>query len=256
VWGATSPSELNVLCGMRHMRNWTLGILTATSLALSATLAGATTLSISPISIEVQAPGGASRVTLENAGKDVVQAQIRVFKWVQENGKDKLVPTRDVVASPPAIKMEPGKKTVVRVVRISKTPVESEESYRLIVDEVPQPAKNAKAVSFAIQYSVPVFFTNTKGDQQLTWNARLNKGQLVVAASNSGTRRAKLSQMQLKLPDGSVATVAEGLAGYVLPGSSRTWVAKPRTLKNGSKILIVATSELGPINATTLVAGQ
>jgi fimbrial chaperone protein len=238
------------------MRNWTLGILTATSLAIMATAAAATSISISPISIEVQAPGGASRVTLENAGKDPVQAQIRVFKWVQENGKDKLVPTRDVVASPPAIKMEPGKKSVVRVVRVSKTPVAAEESYRLIVDEVPPPVKSGKSVSFAIQYSVPVFFTNAPGEQNLAWDARISKGQLVISASNSGTRRAKLSQMQLKLPDGKIATVAEGLAGYVLPGSSRTWVAKPRALKTGNKISIVATSELGPINASTSIAGQ
>ncbi len=238
------------------MRTNFLGILTASALAISSTLATASTLSISPISIEVQAPTAASRVTLENAGKEPVQAQIRVFKWIQNNGKDELVPTRDVVASPPSIKMEPGKKTVVRVVRISKTPVALEETYRLIVDEVPQPSKNAKAVSFAIQYSVPVFFVSNKGEQQLTWNARLNKGQLVLQASNSGTRRAKLSQMQMKLPDGNVVTIADGLAGYVLPGSSRVWAAKPRSVKAGSKVSIIATSEQGPINASTSVAGQ
>jgi fimbrial chaperone protein len=239
------------------MKHLLLGMMTASALILPTGLAGATSLSITPISIEVQAPSGASRITLENDGTDTMNAQIRVFKWIQKNGKDELIATRDVVASPPAIKMAPGKKTVVRIVRTSKRPIVGEENYRLLVDEVPQPSRvGQKAVSFAIQYSVPVFFTSRPGQQQLSWNARISKGQLVVEAANEGTRRAKLSQMKIGLPGGSAINVSDGLAGYVLSDSRRTWVTKPRTLKAGAQIKIIAQSELGPVNATATVASQ
>jgi fimbrial chaperone protein len=245
------------MVGTSNMRNLISGLLAASCISFAAGAATASSLSISPISVEVPTPAGASRITLENDGTDPVNAQVRVFKWVQRNGKDELVPTRDVVASPPAIKMLPGKKTLIRVVRVNKAPIAAEETYRLLVDEVPQPAKEGqRAVSFTIQYSVPVFFQPVNGRQQLSWNARIAQGKLVVEAANAGTRRAKLSQMKIGLPDGKAINVSEGLAGYVLTNSRKVWLAKPRALKPGSKITITAQSEQGPINVTASVAAQ
>lgn len=239
------------------MRNFFHSLLAVSSIALSAVSADATSLSISPVSIEVAAPGSSSRVTLENNGSELVSAQVRVFKWVQKNGKDELVPTRDVVASPPVIKIQPGKKNVVRVVRVGKVPVDAEETYRLLVSEIPTPKQAAsKAVSFAIQYSVPVFFVSQRGGEQLSWTARMNKGNLVVEAANAGTRRAKLINMKIGVPGGKSITVAEGLAGYVLPSSSKAWIARPKALKSGSTVTITAKTEQGLVNATALVAGQ
>lgn len=239
------------------MRNFLRSLLAVSTIALSAVSAQATSLSISPVSIEVAAPGATSRVTLENNGTELVSAQVRVFKWVQKNGKDELMPTRDVVASPPVIKIQPGKKNVVRIVRVGKAPVAGEETYRLLVSEIPTPAQAAnKAVTFAIQYSVPVFFVSKRGNEALTWTARMSKGNLVVEAVNGGSRRSKLVNMKIGVPDGKSITVAEGLAGYVLPDSSKVWVARPKTLKSGSKITITAQTEQGPVNATALVAGQ
>lgn len=239
------------------MHNFLRSLLAVSTIALSAVSAEATSLSISPVSIEVAAPGSSSRVTLENNGSEIVSAQVRVFKWIQKNGKDELVPTRDVVASPPVIKIQPGKKNIVRVVRVGKEPVAGEETYRLLVSEIPTPAQAAnKAVSFAIQYSVPLFFTSKRGNEELVWSARMNKGNLVVEAENGGSRRAKLVNMKIGVPGGRSITVAEGLAGYVLPDSRKVWLARPKSIKPGSNITITAQTEQGPVNATALVADQ
>jgi fimbrial chaperone protein len=233
------------------------GLLAVSFLAISAVSADATSLAVSPISVEVTAPGASSRVTLENSGSEPLAAQVRIFKWVQKDGKDELVATRDVVASPPVIKIQPGAKNVVRVVRTSKQPVTVEETYRLLVSEVPTPDQAAKrSVSLAIQHSIPVFFVPSKGTAELTWNARLVKGKLVVEAANAGTRRAKLTAMSIGLPGGKQIEVAEGLAGYVLPESRKIWIARSGNLKSGSQISINAKSEQGPVNATASVAGQ
>ncbi len=238
------------------MKNWVRGLLAASVLALASGSAEASSMSISPVSIEIAAPGAASRITLVNDGTESINAQIRVFKWIQKNGKDELVPTRDVVASPPAIKIEPGKKTVIRVVRINKQPVAVEETYRMLVSEVPKPLKASSGVSLAIQYSVPVFFVSQRGREQLSWNARLSKGRLLIEAANEGTRRAKLVNLQVSIPGMKTATLAEGLAGYVLPNSRKIWAAKSNAFKPGTKITITAKTEQGPVNATALVAGQ
>jgi fimbrial chaperone protein len=40
-------------------------------------------------------------------GAAPINAQIRVFKWAQENGEEKLEPTEEVVASPPLATLAP-----------------------------------------------------------------------------------------------------------------------------------------------------
>ena len=92
------------------MRSWIAALLTASALTLVPASADAASLQIMPVNIDVPAPGAASKVTITNAGGEGANIQIRVFKWVQTNGKDELVETRDVVASPPAVKLGAGKK--------------------------------------------------------------------------------------------------------------------------------------------------
>ena len=63
------------------------------------------TLQVEPVLIDVTAPGAASTVTLRNEGTAPINVQIRLFRWSQVDGKEKLEPTDEVVASPPAITM-------------------------------------------------------------------------------------------------------------------------------------------------------
>ena len=115
-------------------------LLLTAALVASPLAAAAASLSVSPVSLEIAAPGAASSLTLGNTGTEAINAQIRVYQWTQSNGADVLTPTRDVVASPPFLKLAPGLSNVVRVVRLAKTPLAHEEAYRLVVDELPKTA--------------------------------------------------------------------------------------------------------------------
>src|SRR6478672_4286434 len=118
------------------MRQLSLPILaSAIFAALAAPASAVTSLQVAPVRIEVPAGAAASKLTLANGGDETLQAQIRVFKWVQVKGKDQLMETREVVASPPMLALEPGKSNVIRIVRTAKTAVAQEESYRLLVDQ-------------------------------------------------------------------------------------------------------------------------
>src|SRR5437588_508203 len=88
--------------------------------------ARAGSLQVEPVLIDVAAPGAASTVTLRNEGSMPINAQIRVFRWSQVDGKENLEPTDDVVASPPAAKLASKTNYVVRVVRVTKRPVSGE----------------------------------------------------------------------------------------------------------------------------------
>jgi fimbrial chaperone protein len=237
------------------MRSWIIGLLSATAVITAPLAAQAASLQLSPVNVEVPAPGATSTITLTNTGSEDINAQIRVFKWVQVNGQDQLVPTKDVVASPPAMKIGPGKNSVVRIVRTNKTPVVSEETYRLKVDEVPKPPHAGQAaVGFAVSYSVPVFFSNHKQGAALSWKASIVKGQIRLEADNNGDRRARIVDLKIAKAGKSV-TVAPGLAGYVLRQSAKVWTVKggAKFAAVGDTIKIIATGDTGPIETTANV---
>jgi fimbrial chaperone protein len=237
------------------MRSWIIGLLSATAVITAPLAAYATSLQLSPVNVEVPAPGAASIITLTNTGSEDMNAQIRVFKWMQVNGQDQLVPTKDVVVSPPAMKIGPGKNSVVRIVRTGKTPVVSEETYRLKVDEIPKlPRAGQAAVGFAVSYSVPVFFSNYKQGAQLNWKASIVKGQIRLEADNAGDRHARLADLKI-VNAAKVINVAPGLSGYVLRQSAKVWLVKggAKFAVVGDTIKIIATGDTGPIETTAHV---
>jgi len=225
-------------------------------LLLAATPAGASSLGVEPVSLDIAAPRKTATLTLRNEGDDAVTTQIRIFRWTRNGAEDELVPTKDVVASPPAARLKPDSKYTLRIVRVGKTPVKGEETYRLLVDQLPKPARSeGPNVSFAVRYSIPIFFSDPAAEAgPLSWSARMSGGTLTLAARNAGDKRVKVSGLTLKGPGGE-QVVSEGLAGYVLGKSESTWTVKsPNGIAAGWKITIIAKDDRGPIQATAKVA--
>jgi fimbrial chaperone protein len=214
-------------------RPWAAALLTvaaAWSLPLRAAV-----IQLAPIPVEIRAPQTAAVLSLGNRASAEVALQTRVFRWTQENGEDRLTPTTDLVVSPPIAKVPAGQSLVVRVVRVLRAPSEGEETYRVLVDELPPEKRTAKGQSLQIlmRYSVPVFYQPEGIDPReptLTWQlARQGDGALRLSAGNPGQRRVRVSGVQLRDAAGRPATLAAGseLNGYVLAGQTMQWTLKP-----------------------------
>lgn len=234
------------------MRNWMPAYVAAMLTLAIASQSHASSLQVSPAGVEIRAPAAASTLTLKNPGTTPLQAQVRVFRWSQADGKDVLEPTADLVASPPMVSIGPGKQGVVRLVRVSKQPLAAEESYRIIVDEIPSLVTNANksSLQLAFRYSVPVFvMPQARTSPSLTWSTEKRDGKTIITAVNNGDRRVRLADFRMKDAKGREITIAKGLAGYVLARSSMSWVA-PGSIQAGSTpILIAAQGDQGAINA-------
>ena len=242
-----------------NMRIWIkltafVKILTTWLMLAIATPVYATSLQVAPVLVDVPASGVTSRITLKNNGSEQIKAQIRIFKWVQKNGKDELVPTRDVVASPPLARISPNSKSTVRVVRISKSPLNGEEAYRLIVDQLPQKSnRSGVAVKLQIRYSIPVFFgANAADEPNLVWTAKSNGSKLTV--KNKGNRHIRLSELKIQNSKGQKIGAKHGLVGYVLRNSTAKFDIKlSRKAKKNTKILITADGQSGQIRTKSRV---
>ncbi len=227
------------------------------TLLLAGTHAEATSLRAAPAKLELVAPDSAAALSLRNEDTKPINAQIRVFRWSQVNGEEKLEPSVDVAASPPLTTLGAGIDYVVRVVRVTKTPVAGEETYRLLVDELPDAARRVPgAVTVVVRYSIPVFFVSRDAaPAKLSWTIRQMNGGLVLTGSNSGGRHARISDLQLT-SDGKPVVTRTGLVGYVLGGSTMQWTlplprSGPTALRS---VALSAQSESGPINATIAVS--
>jgi fimbrial chaperone protein len=216
--------------------------------------AQAASLSVSPTLIDQVTPASTAAVTLQTPGREPVRVQVRLFRWTQVDGKDQLVPTRDVIASPPMLKVSPGTDYTVRVVRTTKRPVAGEESYRLLVDQLPEPKdRKANQVNLVIRHSIPVFFRG--GDEQppvIGWSAVRTKQGVMLMARNDGGHRFKLSNLVVKSASGKVLRRIDGLAGYVLGHSTKTWMIAGQVAA-GSGLDIAGQGEGGPFHGTSLV---
>ena len=166
-------------------------------LALLSRYALAATLQVAPVTLDLQSDQRAAAIYLTNSGKAAIHAQIRVYEWTQKNGKDVLVATGEVVSSPAMTSLAPGQQQLVRIIVMQPGIRAQEQSYRLVIDELPDAtsrAANPTAVHFLLRYSIPVF--------------------------NAGNRHIRLSHLEALTADGQVVGSIKGLAGYVLPGQT------------------------------------
>ena len=233
-------------------------------LLLSSSVAMASGLQVSPISLSLQAKENASGLTLSNTGDDVVHAQVRVYQWSQDSKGDQLTTSRGLLASPPMIELQPGEKQLIRVIRASAPPSGAgavEASYRLSIDEIPiKPAEQKAGLQFALSYSLPVFVNPvgiTETSPKLQWYYRLQPDgkQIELSVKNSGNGHAQLAGLSLIDSTGNDIDIHQGLLGYVLPGATMQWTLKipPSTLKTGGKfkVMINGTQTTQDVNLDT-----
>ncbi|WP_198147297.1 fimbrial biogenesis chaperone [Gilvimarinus polysaccharolyticus] len=194
-------------------------------------------MQVSPTQVFVVAEHSASGITLLNTGGEDLYAQVRVFEWQQQNGEEKLLPTRAIVASPPMLQLAPGVNQLVRIVRNGAPPTDIESSFRIIIDELPVNLERAKqatnntlstptnGLQFRLRYSIPVFLEPPKQIAMqpiLSTQLIKEKDGYFLRISNGGNSHAHITDLTWK-QDQQRISIASGLAGYVLPGQQRQW---------------------------------
>lgn len=224
----------------------------ALALAVS-TAAIAGSIHVMPTTITL-GPGKATAVLMvTNEGDDPINAQVRVLEWSQNGGKDALAPTQKIVASPPMATLAPKQTQSIRVVRVDKSPATAEEAYRLLVDEVPDPAKAPRTgVTVQMRYSVPVFVLPkaTMPPGNVTVTAQATGNALSLKAHNPSEAHVQLADVSVEHPGGSTTPVQPGLLGYVLPGGTMQWTlaVPPNAAANGRPMRVHANVNGQPLN--------
>ena len=197
--------------------------------ALSVGPAWAGLFSVTPVRIFMAPKDRAIAVTITNEGDEELVMQADVFTWKQKpNGEDDLVLTEDLILAPPIIKLAPHARQVVRLARLKPDTSADQQTYRLIVREVPEakPADKTVQLQIALAFSMPVFITPPGAKAQLGCTAERAAPDAVRATcENTGNAYAQPREFVLSNAAGE-KLAARDSGGYVLPSIKRSFDIK------------------------------
>ena len=188
----------------------------------------AASLQVAPTLVELKPSEKGTAVWLSNTDPDTpVRAQVRLFRWVQQDGEERLEPTTELAISPPLVELSGGARQLVRVIRTGAPPTGFETSYRIIVDEVPTgESAEGTGLKFLLRYSIPVFVLPV-GQTPITYDLtpRLERtgDTATLVVGNRGNRHAQLADLVYIDSSGKRQELIAGLVGYVLPGQTMSW---------------------------------
>jgi fimbrial chaperone protein len=225
-----------------------------TGLALSALLFGAAhaaSLQAAPVLVEMKPNALSSVITVRNTGNTPIDVQTRVMRWRQNGAKETLEETRDVVTSPPMLKLQPGVTYSIRLIRANGQPIRSEEAFRVLVDQLPDPtAQQGGTVALVVRHAIPLFvMPEASAGPRVQWSVSSRNGRLVLRAQNAGDRRLRLSAASVLLPDGRKVTFGNGLLGYVHAGAAMEWSSAQAFTGSAAGAKVQVTTDLGPLEA-------
>ena len=241
---------------MRTVRSVALAV--ALAFGVVAGSANGANLQISPVSISFQPGQNAAGIQLQNNGDTPIYGQVRVYAWDQKDGADVLTPTTSLVASPPVIEIAANSAQTIRLVRRAGAAAANgaEQTYRILIDELPRGDSQQGNVAIRLQYSVPAFVlpADTQAAPALEWSTFQRAGAWHLRAINNGALHAQIGATTLRLGTQNIE-LSKGLLGYALPGRSREWQLPPDVAKGmPAPLAIQATVNARAQSASAAVA--
>lgn len=223
-------------------------VIAAFVLSLAAAVSAyAATFSVSPVRIFMKAQDRAVAVTLTNESDKPVVLQADIYNWTQKaDGSDDLVPTEDLILSPPIVKLAPKARQVVRLARLKPADASRQLTYRLIMREIPEvtaPKDNIQ-VTVALALSMPVFITPAPAKRNVVCDASRGAADtLNVGCANHGSAYAQVREVVVKQGERVLGRFEGG--AYVLPGSRKVVPVKAENVAPGTRLQLVVSYDDG-----------
>ena len=204
-------------------------LLTAFSLFMISPILLAGSVRISPVQVDFVDQDKSASIMLSNESINPNNLQIRVFKWEQDAiGTDQLLATNEIAVSPSIVNMQSNGVNNIRLVRINNTQVQSEQAYRIIVDELPKPIDSRKVsngLQVLVRSSLPLFVVNSKNISDLKAQLISVDNKIFVHVENIGTRHILLQELSVfdKHTSQKYKINVNTVNGYLLAGKSKQY---------------------------------
>ena len=196
--------------------------------ALFTPVVQAAQFTITPVRIFMAPKDRAVAVTVTNDSDEEVVMQADLYTWKQKaDGSDDLALTEDLVLTPPILKLPPRGRQVVRLARLGPPPAGVQQTYRLIMREVPEARGNAQIqLQVALAFSLPVFISPPGVKRELQCGVeRAGADAVRAVCTNAGNAYAQIRALEV-LDDKGARIAARDVGGYLLPSVRRSFDVK------------------------------
>lgn len=215
-------------------------------------LAQSATVAVVPVRVEIANGVRSATITLSNEGSTATALQADISAWSQdEEGKDVLSDTDEIIAVPGIFEIPPGGKQIVRIGLLSDVAGPVEKAYRIFLTEIARPDEQAvnNGLNIRLRLSVPIFIKSTEEASPVLKLVRadIEDEALAVVLHNEGNQHVQIRSLTLKSSafDRQSDTVTNTSA-YLLPGTARkfTLAVSPDTPATS---LVVDTDMIGAV---------
>lgn len=184
---------------------------------------------VAPVMIFLDQQAKSSVVTVVNEGEDTIHLQGKAMEWSQDpEGKDVYQETKDLIFFPRILMLKKGEQKIVRTgIRLPAS--SKEKTYRLFIEEIPQPKKDtsgASQLTVTVRFGIPVFVQPLKSEPAAELaSVTLTKGVLAAAVGNTGNVHFRISEISITGKNGRGEEIfVEKLNGwYLLAGANRNY---------------------------------
>lgn len=183
---------------------------------------------ITPVRIFMTPRDRAVAVTIVNESDEPVVMQADLYTWKQKpDGSDELELTEDLILTPPILKLEPRGRQVVRLARLTPPPGAVQQTYRMIVREIPEARSGGQVqLQVALAFSLPVFITPNGARRDLRCGLERSAADTVRAVcSNAGNAYTQIRELDVTDAAGQRLAVRDQ-GGYILPSIQRSFDIK------------------------------
>ncbi|MCD6078809.1 MAG: csuC [Ramlibacter sp.] len=179
--------------------------------------------SVSPVRVELRQGALSETITVANHAPGRLRVSAKLMEWTQdEQGNDVYKDSGEIVYFPRQLEVEAAGRRLIRVG--SKSPAgPTERTYRLFIEEQPEPAAEGRAAQIAVylRFGVPIFLPPAVPRVQADiGEPTLDKGKLSLQVRNGGNQHFRL--VRIAVSDG--ASYEQEVAGwYSLAGTQKTY---------------------------------
>lgn len=202
-------------------------------------------------------------VTVVNEGNDKITLQVKAMEWSQDlQGKDLYQDSGDLVFFPRILSIEKGTQKIIRV-GTKKPAGDREKTYRLFVEEIPQPQKaepDTTKLTVAVRFGVPIFVKPAREElsAEMTELA-VSEGVITATVRNTGNTHFRITSISVVGTDSQKKeTFSTPINGwYLLSGATRTYsatIAKDTCAATRQIVISVETDSKVSLNRNLNVA--
>jgi len=115
--------------------------------------------------------------------------------WVNSEDMSGSEGAKDMMLTPPLFKLAPGAKQLVRVGWLQHTqPPSTEQAFRVILQEVPNPADSTDGIKVTLALSLPLFAEATNLPvSRLDWELQSEESGHQIQLKNLGNRHQRFT---------------------------------------------------------------